>query len=148
MKTPKFSPALLAPLIALAWLAQGSLPATAQSGVYTPKPGSPKRKAIMDTLRVPVEHDLKMPVIFVVTDPKTFFRVKQGWAFVGPEFRHSNGDPMGPAYYAEANDSDVVIALLHRVHGKWHVVTHDTGAVDVEWPEWSAKYHTPPGLLP
>ena len=138
----------LAAVLAAALLS-GLPPTLAQNSVYTPKPGSPERKAIMNALRGPVEHDLKMPVIFVVTHPEIFFRVKQGWAFVGADFQHPNGDPMGEAYYKSSNDqkSDTVVALLHCIHGKWHVVTHDTGATDVEWPEWPAKYHTPPGLF-
>ncbi len=129
-------------------LLAAALPAAAQSGVYTPKPGSSERKAIMNTLRVPVEKDLGMRVIFVIAPLTGDFRVLHDWAFVIAEFRHENGDPMGNAYYNASNDSNLVIALLRRVHGRWRIVTHDTGAVDVEWPEWSRQYHAPAAVFP
>ena len=133
-------------------VACGVVPALAQSGVHTPKPGSAERKAIMDALRVPVQHDLKMPVIFVVRhpEPEGYLRVKQGWAFVDAEFRHPNGDPMGPSYYGDAEGglSADACGLLHRVNGRWRVLVHNVGATDVEWTDWERKYHAPAGLVP
>ena len=134
--------------ILIVTLALQAPPAAAQSGVYTPKPGSPERKVLMNTLRVPVEKDLGMRVIFVITRPTESLRVLHDWAFINAEFRHENGDPMGEAYYDATDDSDLVVALLHRVHGRWHVVTHDTGTVDVGWPGWSKQYHAPAALFP
>ena len=52
--------------------------AFAQTAVYTPKPGSPERKQIMDALRAPVEAALKKSVEFKVDHLK----VKNGWAFM------------------------------------------------------------------
>jgi hypothetical protein len=139
-------------IAAFAGLAVCSLSAAAQSSVYTPKASSPERKAIINALRVSVEKDLKMPVIFVVKHPEIFFRVQQGWAFVGAEFRHPNGDAMGAGYFKADPDgsdtSNMVIALLHRVHGRWQVVDHDTGAIDAAWADYSQKYHTPVALFP
>ena len=138
--------------VAAVSLLVGPLPVSAQNGVYTPKPGSPERKAIMDALRVPVQKDLKMPIIFVVApaEPDGYFRVKQGWAFVYAEFRHSDGAPMGPVYYAPAdgNISADAAALLHRVHGRWHVLVHIVGGTDIPWVHWGRDYHAPSGLLP
>ncbi len=129
-------------------LACGMVPASAQSGVYTPGAGSVERKAIMNALRVPVQRDLRMPVIFVVSSPSHDLRVKQGWAFVVAEFRHSNGDPMGPAFFDHGGMDNSASALLHRVGGQWRVVTHNTGATDVVWENWGRTYHAPPGLVP
>jgi hypothetical protein len=58
---------------------------SAQSGTYTPKPGSAERKAIMDAARVPVESELKKKVVFKVERLK----VRAGWAFM-------MGVPQGP----------------------------------------------------
>ena len=144
-----FRSAVLLGLVFFA-IACGVAPALAQSGVTTPKPGSAERKAILDALRVPVQRDLKMPVIFVVHKPVHDLRVKQGWAFVVAEFRHSNGDPMGPAYFAETHggSSSDACGLLHLVHGRWRIVDHMTGPSDVYWGEWQREHHTPPGLVP
>ena len=147
----QFRPGLA--VIGLALFAAGLLacaPAAAHSGVFTPAPGSNERKAILNALRLPVEKDLGMPVIFVVHHPEIFFRVEADWAFVGADFRHPDGSPMGESYYARSNDqnSDTVLALLHRSHGHWRVVNHDTGAVDAAWADWSRQYHAPSDLFP
>ena len=101
----------------------------------------------MDALRGPVERDLKFPVIFEVSDSAYLFRVVGDWAFIDAQFLHKNGDPMGDAYYKDGEFSDTVQALLHRVGGKWKVVTHVTGATDVEWEDWAKKYHAPPEVM-
>jgi len=142
---------LLGTVILSAALCGSFTPAFAQSGIHTPKPGSAERKAVLDTLRVPVQRELKMPVIFVVAaEPRGYFRVKQGWAFVVAEFRHPNGDPMGPAYFAETHggSSSDACGLLHLVHGRWHIVDHATGPSDVYWGGWQHDYHLPAGLVP
>jgi hypothetical protein len=131
----------------LLFVVAGRLPAS-PGGPYTPKPGSPERKVLMDTLRAPVERDLKMPVIFVVNHPDMNLRVERDWAFVCAQFRHPDGKPMGPSYFANGDNSDLVVALLHRVHGQWRVVTHDTGVSDVPWPGWPHQYHCPADLCP
>ena len=134
-------------------LAAATVPVMAQAGgdgpgVHTPKVGSPERKALMDALRVPVERDLKMPVTFLITHPEIFLRVDGNWAFVGGEYRHADGTPVKITDAQDASGfSNQVTALLHRVHGKWQVVEHDTGAVDVGWPDWIQKHHAPEDLL-
>lgn len=131
---------------ALVWAA----PAFAQSGVYTPSAGSPERKAIMNALRIPVQRDLKMPVIFVIRSPQTDLRVKQGWAFVVADFRRPSGALLGQAFFARFHGmmAGNASALLHRVGGRWRVVAHNTGATDVVWQDWGRTYHAPPGLVP
>jgi hypothetical protein len=44
----------------------------------TPEKSSPVRKAIMNSLRVPVERDLKQKIVFVTDD----FKILANWAFV------------------------------------------------------------------
>ena len=121
---------------------------TTSSAFHTPKIGSKERKEIMDALRVPVEKDLKMRVVFVVTEPQIGFRVVRDWVFVNARFVHSDGTPMGKSYYGSGEISDNVQALLHRIWGKWKIVTHVTGASDVEWEDWPKKYHAPAAVIP
>src|SRR5687767_15579802 len=59
--------------------------AALSQSAYTPEKGSLERKAILDALRVPVERDLKQPIVFVPDN----FRVQGTWAFVG-------GTPQAP----------------------------------------------------
>jgi len=144
--------AILAALAAC--FAAGGQPVHAQKtpsppAYHTPKPGSPERKAIMDALRVPVEKDVEMKVIFVVDKPEMYFRVVGDWAFVGAEFRHPDGSPMGTEYRAKHEMSSLrAEGLLHREHGRWIVVTHVTGPTDVEWQDWPKKYHAPTNVIP
>ncbi len=103
----------------------------------------------MDALRGPVQKDVKTSVIFVVDEPKRFFRVTGDWAFVNAQFVHPDGSPMGKAYFgSDGAISDNVQALLRRVKGKWRVVTHVTGASDVEWEDWPKKYGAPKTVVP
>ena len=125
----------------------GLVPALAQSSLYIPKPGSPERKAIMNALRGPVVRDLKVPVVFVVDDPADDFRAMQNWVFVDARFVPAPGRRM-PGRDVNPSESDDVCALLHRVHGQWHVVTHVTGATDVEWENWGRRYHAPAAIFP
>ena len=64
--------------ICVALLAQSVIAAPDQSKPYTPKSGSKERKAILDTLRKPVEKEMKQKVVFY--DVK--MKVKNGWAYV------------------------------------------------------------------
>jgi hypothetical protein len=137
-------------LFLLVALALAIVPAWAQSGKpTTPAPGSKERKAIMDTLRVPVEKQLKRKVIFKVDHLK----VLNGWA-------HMRGRPLNPdsspidykgTPYQEAVDEgafdDGVYALLHKVKGKWKVVTYNIGATDVVWDGWDKEYGAPSAIF-
>ncbi len=145
-----FVSALTVFVLAVSALASMPAPAAAQSGVYTPKPGSLERKLILDTLRPAVESDLKRPLVFVVRDPAQDFRVRGDWAFVNAGFRQPSGAPLPARFFARYHGmfSDQADGLLHRVGGRWRLVTHNTGATDVSWTNWQRKYHVPPGLVP
>src|SRR5687767_6776918 len=107
-------------ILILIFLSAGA-PATAQDAIYTPAAGSSERKAIMDSLRVPVERELKQRVVFKVDHLK----VQSGWAFV----RGVSKQPGGKAIdyrdtpYREAIEQGVFddwfCALLRRQEGKW-----------------------------
>ena len=120
--------------------------ALAQGKYHTPKVGSAERKGIMDALRVPVQKDLGFPVIFVVRET-SMFRVVDDWAFISAQFRHPDGSPMGKNYFGTGMRSDTTQALLHKVNGKWKVVTHVTGATDVQWEGWAKKYGAPSSVI-
>ena len=122
----------------------------AQGRVYEPPVSSAERKAIMDSLRKPVEKDLNRPVLFRVPSPGDF-RVQSGWAFLNAELRKPDGSRMdysGTRYDSPDANSGEVQALLHRVGGRWRVVTFVMCVSDVEWGDWAKKYHAPRAIFP
>ena len=131
-------------VLILIFLSAGA-PATAQETVYTPAAGSGERKAIMDTLRVPVERELKQKVVFKVDHLK----VRSDWAFI----RGVSEQPGGKAIdyrdtrYREAIEQGVFddwfCALLRRQGGKWKVVVYSIGATDVVYEGWDKEHKAP-----
>ena len=122
----------------------------AQTGPYTPDKGSAERKAIADALRVPVERKLKQGVIFRIDH----LMVRNGWAFLLGTPRRPDGGPIDyrNTPYAEAQKAgafdDGVVALLHKVGGRWRVVQYVIGATDVPYVDWDRKYHAPAEIFP
>ena len=123
--------------------------ATAQS-VYTPAKGSAERKAILAALRVPVERELKQPIVFAAEH----FNVAGKWAFVG-------GDPQSPSggrpnyrgtEYQEAIDADMFdnnfFAILKKTGTKWKVVHYDMGCTDVCYADWWRRFKAPKAIFP
>ena len=118
--------------------------------VHTPEKGSAERTAILNTLRVPVERELKQKIVFNLEH----FRVAGNWAFLG-------GDPQSPGGgrpnyratpYQEAIDADVfdnnIFALLRRTGTKWRVVTYAIGCTDVCYAAWWRRYKAPKAVFP
>src|SRR4030095_13888182 len=64
--------------------------ALGQDTSQTPEPDSPERKAIMNTLRVPVEKELKQNVVFRILHLK----VQNGWAFLRGVPQQPGGKPV------------------------------------------------------
>jgi len=118
--------------------------------LYTPEKGSPERKAILDSLRTPVEKKLKQPVIFKIDH----FKVQNGWAFILATPQKPDGglpDYRGTVYQAavEAGAFDNgVVALLHNVNGKWKLVNYVIGATDVPYVDWDKTYRAPRTIFP
>ena len=143
MKTRLFILLILLPLIALVGAAN------AQS-VHTPEKGSAERKDILDALRVPVERDLKQPIIFAIDN----FNVAGNWAFIaGSSQTPDGGRPdFKRTKYADAIKygafDNNVFALLKRQAGKWKVVTHLIGCTDVCYATWWKDYRAPKALFP
>ena len=119
--------------------------AFAQNQPYTPERGTPERQAITDSLRLPVQKQLKAKVIFKIDHLK----VQNGWAFIRGVPQQPNGNavdyhgtPYQNAIDAGAFD-DGIVALLRKRDGKWQVVKFVIGATDVPYTEWAQKYHAP-----
>jgi hypothetical protein len=119
------------------------------TGPYTPERGSAERKAIVDALRVPIEKQLKRPVIFKIEHLK----VQQGWAFMRAVPQQPDGsrfDYTGTVYQAAQEAGafdDGIVALLRNVNGKWKVVQFVIGATDVPYVDWDKKYRAPKGIF-
>lgn len=134
------------PLFAILLL---SAPAAAQSEPYTPKAGTAERKAIMDSLRVPVQKRLLKPVVFKVDHLK----VQHGWAFMRGVPQQPNGKPMdytGTGYERAQKDGifdDWICALLRKQGTKWQVVQFVIGATDVVYIGWDEKYKAPSAIF-
>jgi hypothetical protein len=124
--------------------------AAAKDCPYTPAPGSAERKTIMDTLRVPVESELKQDVVFV---PKKF-TVCRDWAFLEAEMQQPDGRPVDWSVtpYRDAVDEGMcggyVHALLRAKAGRWQVRVYEICASDVPWVMWADEYGAPQALFP
>lgn len=110
----------------------------------------PLRTLLLNTLRVPIEKELKQPVRFVVD----VLKVEGEYAF----FRGNTKDAFGKdidfskTTYRELLeqgffDGDATAALLKKVNGKWSVMTYVIGPTDVAWANWSDEYHAPAVLF-
>jgi len=122
---------------------------TAQS-VHSPDKTSPERKAILDTLRTPVERDLKQKVVFVVEN----LNVSGNWAFVsGSPQSPTGGEPdyKGTQYWQAKRDGmfdNNYFALLKKAGGNWKVVTYRIGCTDVCYVTWWHDYRAPKAIFP
>ncbi len=118
--------------------------------VYTPAKGSSERKAILAALRIPVERELKQPIVFAAEH----FNVSGKWAFAG-------GDPQAPGGgqpnyrgtpYQEAIDADMfdnnIFAILKKTGTKWKVVHYDIGCTDVCYADWWRRFKAPKSIFP
>jgi hypothetical protein len=118
--------------------------------VHTPEKGSPERKAILDTLRAPVEVKLKQKVAFN-TDA---FNSNGTWAFVNGSLQDSKGSKLNysKTVYAQAEKEgmfdDNFQALLKKTGGKWKVVKYMIGCTDVCYATWWKDYRAPKAVFP
>ena len=134
-------------LVAALFLSLLSCGGSAQ--VTTPTAGSAERKAIMDSLRAPVEKRLRKKVVFKVEHLK----VEDGWAFLRGVPQQPGGKAMDyrNTVYAEAIQAgifdDWICALLRKQGSRWQVVTFVIGATDVPWVGWSERHKAPPAIF-
>ena len=118
--------------------------------LHTPEKGSPERKAILDSLRVPVERELKQKIVFAAET----FNVLGNWAFVfGVSQTPEGGQPdFSRTKYAQAQrdgffDNNFQ-ALLKKTAGKWSVLKYQIGCTDVCYTEWWKQYRAPKAVFP
>lgn len=106
-------------------------------GAYTPQPGNPERKAIMDAYRAEwMGGDQSRPVVFVVN----FLKVRRGWAYVTV----TPQSPDGSQHYETES------GLLRKRNGQWKVLERVTGNGDHnDFKTMRAKYPAvPSGVFP
>lgn len=110
---------------------------------YTP--AGAERKAILDALRQPVQHDLKQAVEFVVSTMKA----SDKWVFVIANPRRPGGGSLRWAgTMCEGDQSHLVGALLQeKAPREWTVVAYDLCPTDVPWVDWPKEYGAPAGLF-
>ena len=120
------------------------------STLELPQKGSTLRSSILNSLRTPVEKQLKQRIIFRVSD----IRVVGDWAFVGGEPLSPSGkmpNYNGTIYKDDVEDGffdNNVFGLLKKKNGKWTVVTHLIGCTDVCYLGWADQYKLPKELFP
>lgn len=126
-----------------------ALCSTTFAQAYTPKVGSPERKAIMDALRVPVAKEVKNKVAFKIYH----LSVQGDWAFMRGLPQQPDGkaiDYRGTRYQEAIKEGlfdDAICALLKKQGDKWTVVVYKIGATDVPWVDWSAQYKAPDSIF-
>lgn len=139
----------IAQFLPLLFVILGCWPLWAQEPVYTPKPGSAERSALLDSLRSAVQKELKKPVIFKVEQLK----VQGAWAFLRGAPLQPNGKKMNyrGTLYQEAIEQgmfdDWICALFQKRQGRWRTVTYALGATDVPYVDWSQKYQAPSAIF-
>lgn len=124
--------------------------ASAYAQTVEPKLGSPMRKAILDSVRRPVETDLKQRMRFTVDRIK----VSGNWAFIGGSLKTlTGGEPnfrktkYRDAVAAGAFDNNV-FSILRKTNGTWKVVTYAIGCTDVCYADWWSRYGAPKAIFP
>src|SRR5262245_60291451 len=117
--------------------------------VYTPEKGTAERKEILDTLRVPVERELKQKIVFAADT----FNVLGNWTFIyGTMQTPEGGQPdFSRTKYAQAQregffDNNFQ-TLLKKTAGKWTVVKYQIGCTDVCYTEWWKQYRAPKAIF-
>ncbi len=106
------------------------------------KPGSPERKAIMDTMRAPVSKRIGKPVVFTGT-----VKISGEWATFSGDAEPADGiPPKGEA--ADALSLDLC-AVLRLEKGKWKLVVWDFAGDIGVWDHARMKYPAiPKDLIP
>lgn len=98
----------------------GVVLAAPRSSVTLPKPGSALRREILNTLRKPIEREVKQTVVFY----DVTLRIKSDWAYVSATPRDTKGRQLR-RYSSPLTDPDVA-ALLRRQGKRWKLL--DWGA--------------------
>ena len=119
-------------------------------GVYTPKAGSAERKQIMNSLRGPVQRELKQDVKFKVNSLKVFGE----WAFMqGEPLNKASGKraDLTGTKYDEENWKDYdnnIFTLYKKKGGKWTIVEYAMMCSDPCYLGWDKKHGAPKDIFP
>jgi hypothetical protein len=115
-----------------------------------PEKGSTERSALLETLRPPVEKELKQKIVFVINQ----ISVQGTWAFVDGRLRTTDGKVpkwKGTPYAQAATygaQSDGISALFKRTGSTWRIVTKAIGCTDVCYVDWWKRYKAPKAIFP
>lgn len=118
--------------------------------VYTPEKDSKERKAILNTLRKPVEKELKQKIQFVVNE----LNVAGNWAFVSGEPQTTSGKmpDYSKTVYNEQVESDMFdnnfFALIKKSGKNWKIVKYYIGCTDVCYANWWEEFKAPKAIFP
>ena len=114
--------------------------------MFTPEPGSPLRKTLMNSLRQPIMAILNQSVVFKVD----WLQVKDGWAFMRGRPFQPNGSPVDysntpyqEAIYAGLFDDWFCALLQQEQKDEWKVVVYAIGATDVVYEPWPKEHGAP-----
>lgn len=120
----------------------------ADEKAITPKPGSKERKAILDTIRAPLQKKLKQPLLFRVSHLK----MKGDWAFLIGQPRTKDDKPIdySKTEFAEEDKEadELLVVLFQRKKGKWTIVTDGLFTTDVWWMGLDKRYKAPSTIFP
>lgn len=120
---------------------QGGAPAPGPAATPT---AAGERKAILDAFRVPIERDLKQPVVFAVQR----YRVIGDWAFVMATPKRPGGGEIAWARTVCSGDvSHLAGGLMKREAGRWIVRDYALCPTDVAWDGWPEQYGAPRALF-
>ncbi|MCB1813008.1 MAG: hypothetical protein KDK04_15005 [Candidatus Competibacteraceae bacterium] len=118
--------------------------------MFSPEPGSPLRKTLMNTLRQPIMKALNQSVIFKID----WLQVKDGWAFIRGQPFQPGGQPVDygitpyqDAIFAGVFDDGFCALLQWQEDKRWQVVVYAIGATDVVYAPWPKKYGAPRELF-
>ncbi|MBS1809086.1 MAG: hypothetical protein JST84_13060 [Acidobacteria bacterium] len=133
------------------WMIYGllMLSTCAFAQAHTPALTDPVRKAILDSLRKPVEKELRQSVKFKVDH----FKVQGDWAFLRGVPQQPDGKPIDyrkTPYQQAIKDGvfdDWFCALLQKRKGVWQVVQYAIGATDVPWDGWDKQFKAPSSIF-
>ncbi|HVT11765.1 MAG TPA: hypothetical protein VHE55_05830 [Fimbriimonadaceae bacterium] len=123
--------------------------ASACAQVTTPRLGSPERTAIMDSLRVPLEKELKQRLQFRIEA----LRQSGAWAFMKALPLRQDGRSVnyGKTPYAQAarrrSFTGEVCALFQKSGKKWKVVKYLLGEPAAAHGRWWKTYGAPKAIF-
>jgi hypothetical protein len=121
-----------------------------ESVATTPAVDSTERMAIMNTLRLPIEKELKQKIQFTIKH----FKATDTWAFIHGEpltLKLVKPDYTGTRYQKAVDDGafeNNYQALLRKTAGKWRLIAYQIGCKDVCWLDWEKKHKAPKVIFP